>query len=432
MVVGAILALLLIAALIAFEPVKRWFVVERAREHGVELSLGDVDLSWDGIVLHDFSFVLVGVDGIRAEVGRLELTLDDGEPQRVDIDGVKADARGSATELMLALTSWAKEHPALLRLPAKGTKIDVRWRPDPAGDVWLAIDDATISPSDDGGRLEADNVEVVGFDLGRVGAVWRGDAAKVDIGFGTDSLDDAPVRAVVRHALEQPEATMTLRPVPLETLAGPLAFLLPIRGVIASGNAKLRWIEPGIDAPIEGHIDAKFVGYRPPVPLEVQQFVFGDTTEVSTDIALDRPRKNIRMNAIEVKHGAFRLKGDGKIERGAKHARAKLKLSGSLSCAQLAKAAALGRIGGPAGSIIGTVAGRVVVGSVGVTIGVDASTANLAGAKITRSIGVGCGIMPGKILPKLPELPELPELLKLPKLPKLPAIPGLPEFPKGD
>ena len=81
-----------------------------------------------------------------------------------------------------------------------------------------------------------------------------------------------------------------------------------------------------------------------------------------------------------------------------------------------------------------------------VTLSVDADSRNLGDAKISRSIGVGCGLRPlalpkgfpttlGELKGELDKLPEelrkVPEALKsLPKPPELPELPDLPKLPK--
>ncbi len=91
-------------------------------------------------------------------------------------------------------------------------------------------------------------------------------------------------------------------------------------------------------------------------------------------------------------------------------------LKGSVSCAELAKAALKAGLGKRLGPMVDQLASGGIGGSVSIELDIKASTDDWLGAKIDRRIGVGCGV-------KWPDLPGLPE-----GLPKIPNIPGLPSF----
>ncbi len=414
---GAVLALLAVAALIAFDPLVRWYTVREAARHGIVLSLGRVRPGWDAVVIEHFRFALAGVDGVEAAVARMQVDLDGTRPLRVDLEGVRLAADGSASALVLALTSWAKEHPELLSLPASARDVGVVWRPD-GRSAWLTIEGADIAPSSDGGRFEARRVAVVGLEVGVVGASWRGDDARIDVGLGRPDLSAAPLRIELSHALDIPEARIVLSPQPLRALAGPLAIALPIDGVGVSAEAALRWQAPGIDAPIAGQLSATLSGYRPPVPVEVQGLVFGDSTVLDTALEIDAARENVVLRDTKVTHGGVVLEGSGHIRRHPSHAVATLSLAGALPCSVIAEAAVRARIPGIAGNVAGSIAGYTIAGSVGVKLAIEADTRDLAAAKMDRTIGIGCGLRPG-LIPPLPKI-DLPKV-ELPKV-ELPKI----------
>ena len=428
-VVGGVILLAAIALAVGFGPLVRWLTLREAARLGVELELGEVEVSWEEVTVLDFEFTLHGVGGVKGHVDRLTVTVDGLAPRAIEARGIALDLEGNATDLGLALVGFAKDHPEIFALPAEADDVDVTWRPDGGEDPWLQVRDATIAPHEHGGELVAKKVEVVGYSIGKVGASWEGDDAEVVVGLGESDLEDAPVRVVVKHGLARPEATFTLRPTRLERLAGPLAVALPIEGVTASGKTKLTFTGDGPKSPIEGTLEAKFAGYRPPVPPEVKGIVFGDDTELASRIAISSDRKKVTLDEIQVKHGAFQLVGEGSIVRGDDHAVAAMALKGTLACNQLAAAAANIRVGGPVGSWLGKLAGRVVTGSVGVVVTVRADTRELEKASMKQQLGMGCGLRPDRILPGMPELPELPK--DLPELPKIEIeLPKLPKLPK--
>ncbi|MEZ4440605.1 MAG: hypothetical protein R3B72_16015 [Polyangiaceae bacterium] len=416
---GALLALgallVIAAAVVAFgwAPFVRWMTLREATRHGVELTLGHVEATWGSVEIRDCRFRLAGVAGLEGSCRRLTVSLDGVVPLRIEASGVDLALVGSATDLGLELAAYAKDHPELFRLPALAEDVDARWRPDPDEEPWLVIEGARVEPQGDGAALEATSVALRGFDVGRVGAVWNGDDVVVRFGFGAKDLAEAPVELVVEHARAQPKATFTLRKTRVDRLAGAFAVVLPDRDITAEGRVEVTFAAPG--EPITGKLQARFEGYRPPVPPEVQGIVFGDATEVKTDLSLTPDYRRLTLKPLAVEHGAFALTGEGSMVREADYSVVAMALRGSLSCAALAAAAAQIRVGGVVGSWLGQLAGKTVTGSVGVTVTLRADSRKLNDAAFQQQIGVGCGLRPERILPGM--LSELPG--KLPALPSL-------------
>src|SRR5690606_24932783 len=113
------------------------------------------------------------------------------------------------------------------------------------------------------------------------------------------------------------------------------------------------------------------------------------------------------------------------------HAKIDLDLRGNLPCDSLAGAAAESELGKVLGKTLGKMAGqaakKVIGGSVAVRVRIDADTRDLPGAKVTPSIGIGCGLKQLKIDIELPKLPPLPS--GIPALPSgFPPPPPIPTF----
>lgn len=415
------------AAALGWSPLVRWLTLRQAARLGVEIELGEVEVAWEAVTLRDFGFRLHGVDGLDGTVARLTIAIDGLTPQALEAVGVDVTLEGAATDLGLSLATFAKDHPEIFALPSAAEEVSLRWRPQAGGEPWLTLQDATVRPQAQGGRLVAERVKVAGLSVGRVGASWEGDQAEVVIGLGEDDLADAPVLLLVEHASTEPKATFTLRPTPLERLAGPFALALPVSGVTASGKTVLRFSGEGPNAPIEGSLEAHFEGYRPPVPSEVKGIAFGDDTTVAAQVAITGDRRKVALRQVQVKHGAFELEGEGSMVREPDHTVVSMKLKGQLACNQLAAAAANIRVGGEVGSWLGRLAGKAVTGSVGVTVSLRADTRKLAEAAIVQQIGIGCGLRPDRLIPTVPRLPgglpEVPKIeIELPSKGKLPKI----------
>ncbi len=416
-VAGGVLLLLVVVTAVAWGPLSRAITIRQARSHGVILDdeIGAVELGWGEVTVRDFAFKLEGVAGVKGKGKELVVELDWLTPSSLRANEVELSLVGSAAVLAVDISEWTGAHPELVTIPTKADGVSLSWQESADGPVWLKFREGTIEPLKNGARLGAERTSVFGLPIGGVGAVWKGDEAKVKLGFGTSDEGDAPITIEVEELRTQPKATIAMRPTPLAKLSGPLGVLLPIPDVDVSGSATLQY-QGKRKAPIVGSVEATLDGYRPPLPREAQGFVFGDETKLATDVEVSADRTKISLANTKVTHGGFSLTGQGSIVRNKTHAAIDLELTGRISCAALAKAALAGGVGPRLGPMVEQLAAGAVKGSVDVKLVVSANTKNLLGAKIERKLGIGCGV-------KWPDLPPLPE-----GFPKIPNIPGLPSF----
>lgn len=420
-VAGCLVAALVAGAILA-KPFLRQHVIDEAARRGVVLEPGEVHVAFGHVSVDRSSFRLIGVPGVSGTAESTEVFLDFLTPKRVETRGVSVEAVGSAPMLALAVTEWTKRFPEAYRLPTQAQEVNVSWRPAAGQDPWLTLKGGSLTPTTGGATFHADAAKALGFDVGKVGAAFTANDADVALGFGEDDVGNAPVRIRVQHALPSPTADVELAPVDLDKLAGPFGVKLPIKDVVASGKAHLvfeRAVEP---KPISGHLLAKLQGFVPPHPPELDGFVFGDSTTLESDFTVTPDRKNVTLTKTTVAAGAFKLAGNGSIEREDTHARIRMALTGNLPCDALAGAAAETHLGSVLGKIVGAAAKQALKGSVGVTVKLDADTRELENAKLERIIGVGCGLKPldftkldfgalQKSLPPLPSgLPPLPNI----------------------
>jgi hypothetical protein len=230
------------------------------------------------------------------------------------------------------------------------------------------------------------------------------------MGFGTPDFKSAPISLAVAYAATPPTATITLVPTDLARLAGPLGIPLPVSGVTASGRVDLVFRKGLETGPISGRLDARLDGFVPPHPVELDGFLFGNTTTFSTGLEVSADRRFIDLKNSRVRAGAFDLSGSGRIERRDAYAVIGMNLTGYLPCAAVAQSAAAAHVGTFLAEIVGTAARHVVEGSVSVRVRISADSRNLGAANVERTVGVGCGLSPLKDLdPKL--LARLPKSL---------------------
>ncbi|MCC6214747.1 MAG: hypothetical protein IT376_07745 [Polyangiaceae bacterium] len=439
--VGAVALLLSMA-----KPWALRYAVGRARDQGVVLSPTEIELGLGSVTLRESSFELAGLPAIRGRIRRLDVSLRGWTPVALGLTGVEVEATGTAPALAVGVADWAKRHPSTFALPTEAQEVTLAWRPEPGAEPWLKLEGGRVQRSGAttaftaerslvGVCLERDEGAPRCPDLGKVGAAWTADAAQVSLALGAADLAAAPLRLEVRHALPQPTARLTLAPVELHRLAGPLGSKVPLRGVKASAAVDLALPPGSAGGPITGKLEASLQGYVPPHPRELDGFLFGDTTKLSAKLRLDDARERVDLEEVRLAAGAFSLAGSGTVARDGARARIRLDLAGDLPCSALAGAAADSALGRLLGRAPGELARLLVRGSVSVKVAVDVRSDALADATVRPEIGVGCGLRPltvggvdvGKILGG--ELPPLPS--GFPPLPSaLPPLPmGFPPLP---
>jgi hypothetical protein len=409
--VGAVAALIgggAIAALLVVGPLMRGKVIDQARELGVEMTFDSLNFWWFNASLEGVRFKLVGVAGIDGQARTIDVSLANFEPKLIEASETHVDVVGSAADLALALGEWTKNHPNAYKVPVSAHSLTLTWRPSAEEKPWLTTTDGALTASATGSTFSADHTAVAGIDIGKVGASWAGEAATVTMGFGATEPASAPIRASVQNMTTTPSLKVTLTPTELSKLAGPMGIPLPAPGVVASGETTLvftKGLAPGI---VTGKFSARLVGWVPPHPVELDGFLFGNTTTFDTDLSVSADRNTVTLTKSHVRASAFDMTGTGRIDRHDAYATTTMNLAGNLPCAAVAQSAAAAHIGSFLATVLGNAARRVVDGSLAVRVRISADSRHLDEAKVEPTVGVGCGIAPIKTLDKnvLLHLPE--------------------------
>lgn len=425
-------------------------IVLEAKNRGFELAFADASIEGERVVLREVTARPLGVRGVAARLSKVEATLagldyvslllgrsDEVELVALEAEGAQVQLLGSAPGLALELSQWSERYPAAYDMKAEASNVTLSWRAAQQEAPWATIEGGSVTRAENGGRFEAARANVLGRPVGPVGSRWSKETGKLALDLGAFDAGVAPVHVEIQLDEANPTATFELRPTPLSALSGPLGTPLPLETVTVTAKATLK-LPPGLaPAPVPGSVHLELLGYVPPHPPELDGFVFGDRTVVDTELEVAADQKSVKLENTRVTAGAFALQGDGDVQRAADHARARMRLTGSLPCVALATAAADTRLGQHWASFTKQMVKKNLVGSVTVTVNLDADTRDLSSAKLLRSVGLGCGLKPLR-LPTAAELAEfstalpglIEELPKLPlELPKLPA--GLPPLPKA-
>lgn len=452
-VIATALALMLGGALVAAPFVIGRLVRERitreAADRGVEMTFSDVSFWWWMASLDGVRFRLTGVPGIDGTARNIDVTLSSWEPRRIGATDVRLEVVGSAADLALAVGEWAKNHPKAYEIPLTATHVAVSYRGAPSEAPWLTLSDGAFAQGAAGEtRFGASHAMVSGVDVGAIAASWTATAATVSMAFGAPDMAHAPLTLLVNHSATPPSAVATLARTPLSELSGPLGIPLVAPGAVASGSAELTFVSGLPAGPVTGKLTAELSGWIPPHPAELDGFLFGSTTTFTSSFDVSADRTLVQLSQSRVRAGAFVLDGRGTIERHEGHATVHMELSGNLPCAAVAQSAAAAHVGTLLSRILGQAARRVVEGSVAVKVAISADSRNLGEAKIERSVGVGCGLVPllgldvGKLAALPKELQDIARSLPLPEtstggspsrlpsgLPSLPSsLPSLPSL----
>lgn len=444
------------------QPALRERIIAEARVRGFELDMEEFSVSPEEVVLTNATVRPIGVRGIAARLDSVTLSLAGltwksvwGGSDAVSLTGIAADGAdvhilGSAPSLALELSRWSEQYPAAYDLPANAKNVALGWRAEPENAPWLLIAQGEVARGSTGGTFETNAASVLGKHVGKVGSSWSKQDGRIVMGFGQVDPGQAPVHLEVLLDAPEPVARLELRRTPLDALTGALGITLPLdadvrRKTHVEAKAELKLPPSLAPTPVLGSLEVTLFGFIPPHPPELQGIVSGDRTTFSTQLEVSADQSGVKLTETKVAAGAFVLEGDGLVQRTADHAQVHLRLSESLACVKLAGAAADSRLGKHWASLTRQLLKKYMQGSVQVLVHVEADTRDLGGARVTQTIGVGCGLQPlrpptqedlaalSKQLPGLiAELPKLPNTgftlpSGLPALPPLP--PGLPALP---
>ncbi len=417
-----------IVGLLAIKPLVRKLAIEGAAKRGIELSIGDLEVSLSRIQLHQVELKLERVRHLSLHVERLGFSLDGFEPDAFTATGLSVRLDGKSSETAADIADWMKRHPKGFRRSITGSKIDVTFTRDDQSEPWFALTGGELRPTKDGARFRASEVKLGGVAVSQMDAGWSVQDDVIEFGLGHLQPSRAPLKVTFTPDPAAPKARVQLKRTPAARLAAPLHLDKLPKGVDVSLDAKLTLPKAPGAGPTEGTVKLTLHDYSPKLPASVPGLALGKDTVVTSDVSIDAALRNVAMTKLTVTLGPFKLKGSGAVQRFDDAGTLTAKLSGSLACADIARSAANAQFPGLAGKLLGQLATNTVKGGVGVTVTVTADSRNLSDAAIGHKLGIGCGLkVPGLTLGELPDLKSLPDLAK-----KLPDIPGgLPQLPDG-
>lgn len=383
-------AFLIGVAFAARGPIVRHVVTSRAADLGVDLTFDDLDLSLDAARLTGVRISLAGVHGLSVRIDTLSLGLRRLSVESMDAAGVSFALEGPATDRLLELAKWSSDHVAALRIPgaAKGVRLD--WRAKAGSAAWLTMTGGSASGDGANAQLVASAV-AFGVPAGTVVASVAVDAAGVTLEAGRKQgglAGPAPLTAALHTKTQPPTLDVTLRPIDPTALGEALGVTLPAHAAMVSGHVELTLGKTGSTGTASLDID----GWVPPHPRNLDSIVYGKKTTLTSRLTLAEDRASVTFDGLELRAGKLLLKGSGSMAEEEKRTMLHLDLAGTLPCNELARNAASKELPGILGDLFGEVAGRAVGGSARLNVTVEADAKNLASAKITPKVSVGCAL----------------------------------------
>ena len=430
-------------------------VVAEARARGIDLTPGSISFGLHWVQLAGANAKLIGAPAFEAKLGLVDVQLESFEPTLVQLSDVQLGVSGSLPRVLLELGEWAKNNPRAFEAPVVASRIELRVAEAPAEAPWLTVSNGFLTRTAFGAAFSAQSCKLSGFELGKVGAGFAQTGGDVSIGFGDQRAQAAPLRLDASvDAKGAGKLHLVLTPTKLGLLGKGLGIPLPLPEVIVSSDVELAFPAAVLQgAEITGKLRSSLKGFIPPHPPELDGFVFGDETTFDSELVIDGQRNGVTLTSSRVKAGKFELHGGGTVRREGLAARAELLLKGALPCDALAGAAAESRLGQLLGRASGKQGKRaaqaLIGGTVAVEVGIEATTKDLANAKLTQKIGMGCGLRPlslSELLALTPNARDLQAIgdevgrklegigkeLGLPPVPTSLTLPTLPPLPLGE
>lgn len=420
--IGGLLILMLMCGLLFRKPILRFFIEREAKARGFEIEFDEFDFEFGRVDIERVRFSPIGFSGIKGTLERAAITWEGfwiGDVRKIEARSMGLQALGSAADIAIFLSEWGRAYPRAFEAEISAKPITFTWREDEKSAPWLVISGGVLSPAAGGTDFVAESAVLSGVSVGAVGARWQSERGSISLGFGKNSISDAPVLISIEPKKRPAIATLSLKPSTMADLGNPLGLKLPTEKAQLGGTAKLLLpdtiVMPGQGA-LKVELDMSLRGYVPPHPKELNRIIFGDTTSFSATLELGANRKSIVISNAQMKAGAFGLKGGGKIERKGVFATIEMKMDGAVRCVDMAQSAVSSHLGNAAGTIVGDMAKNSLKGAMNISLRIEADTRDLGAAKVQQQVSGSCGIsIP---LPSIPSV-KLPELGELPPIPKL-------------
>lgn len=382
-----VLAALLTVGFVMHRSVIRSLIIRDALKRGFVLEFADFAVQPDRAQLFQVKVTMVGVPGLEARFGTVQVDLQGLEPLKIQGSETVLEVTGASDELQKGLLAFTKQHSETMHLPVTLDGV-FQYGPHerPAVAVagkWQSLGDGDVSFE---GTWTMSQTK-----LGTL-SMHQTKERKVDLGFGL-MLSEKPVVNISFDATVVPfQATVKFAPQKVDDVCKKFDLSVPkgMGGAMVEGS--LSFVLDGQLPSTPHHGSGAFVvnGWVPPHPRELDGIVYGTTTKLGTTFEVLPDLSEVRFPKATVDAGALHLEGKGNALRDGFSVRTKMDLSGNIACTELGASAIGSHVRGLVGEILRGVTRMTMGGTVKVRVLLDADTNALSDAKLDQSFDIGC------------------------------------------
>jgi hypothetical protein len=355
-----VVAFLIAAGAIVYEPLVRKIVRKRALAAGVDLHCRDIRYRFSAATVGACRATLLGADGIELVLETAVVDLAGMSPTAVHARNAVVTLDATFPTLLSSLNEWRRRYPTLTSLPLDGEIISIVWRrPHPGWNATVSLPRAAMDPELRAGEIDGARVAVtaegteptkqptlrldgitgswrddriklgVGIVdlqlastdaakprrvmLGPIAASWDGERAGIDLGLGGPDAKNPPIRLELERAKRR--VVVAVPEQELDWLTSPFGVSIPVRGVRASSRVEIALGEDPWRGEIGGSLSARVAGWLPAHPAEIDGFLRGDGIGVTADAKLAADRQSVQLPRVDVAIGAIALRGRGDVRR---------------------------------------------------------------------------------------------------------------------
>lgn len=382
--VGGSLLALVVALVVAREPLLRGLIESKASSMGLTLRFDDVEAGLGEIKITGVRFGLKGQTVLSGEAPSLTFKLGFFRLDRVTAERPKIALTGTIPELTAALSRWRTKHGGD-PIDVASDQFTLEGRDTAQSGPWLSVV-GSATPTAWGGTLRSSNPQIFGVGIGATIVGWSSNKQALSLWMGEGNGAATHTRLDILPALT-PTARLTMRNAPLNSLTQPLG-LPSITGATFDAQAEMIF-PPGQG--MQGKASGALRGLALPGN-EWSGLVLGSQTSVATLLVGSPDGRQVQFKNLTVQSGGLAMQGNADLAHQGPAGTFKGRLDGAVPCAMLAQNAATAGLGSVVGGLVGVVANAAIGGNVTISVAFDFATQNPRAGLVQPVIGVGCNL----------------------------------------
>jgi hypothetical protein len=366
-------------------------LVAAAKAQGITLKLGQVERSLFGVSVADSPFTVTAGpvdDGdLTGTIERLSVGLFS---DAVTAHGVHVRAQGEPLALFESWMHWARKRQARADRSDSLVWRDVELSLTPAPGPQIILADATSETAAKGSSFMADQLSVGGLTWSAVVGIIEPRKKGLEVGFGSRTLSQAPVRWLYFRTPPVSRMSLTVRPENLGVLLDRSRVLLTnTRARNMRALSTLNLVVRDGEPTLRGTLGLTLDDFAHP-QLSQPGRLFGSTAAFFGRLETDREMKAWQLPFMQATLPPFTLRGQGQLDRDGDGIRLRARLHGRGECARLASLLEPSPL---RQKVEGAVAAATEkLPPLEITLLLDIATRHLDEAIVAWQIGAACGL----------------------------------------